>query len=254
MAFHSDLHAKFIVIDDKYALVGSANVTHSGLSPDSGKFVFDGQKAKEWQMAALIAYLNRRESNVYIATAKVLGYVEDGTSKHSLKPSLSPPKVGLPVKKASREDLLEIMPNGQESVSIGVFAGTDIEVSIDLEEIKSKHMAILGTTGSGKSYFAKRFIAKASKHLNHIYILDPHGEYAGDFREFGFEDFEEVKVPNTVLFFSPGKIEDFLKDYRSGNRQEVQRRQGPGGGYSQVGTERQPGKDRKRTSAGTREP
>ncbi|WP_240923451.1 helicase HerA domain-containing protein [Thermococcus sp. 18S1] len=322
VAFHSDLHAKFIVIDDKCALVGSANVTRSGIYPNDGnvetavlveekpevlklreyfygiwnselehgrifvpeenivgfisnpgrsdsieillvdgprvfegafltflhrgrkylatverimswntgfflnpftqengsvlfpsphdfKFVFDGQKAKEWQMAALIAYLNRGESSVYVATARVLGYVENG----ALKPSLSPPKVGLPVREASEEDLMEILPRGQNSVRIGVFAGTEIEASVDIGEIKSKHMAILGTTGSGKSYFAKRLIARASEHLDRIYVLDPHGEYAGGFREFGFEDFEEVEIPNTVLFFSPGKIEDFLKDY-----------------------------------------
>ncbi|AEH25194.1 helicase HerA domain-containing protein [Pyrococcus yayanosii] len=322
MAFHSNLHAKFIVIDEKYAIVGSANITHSGLSPSEGnvetavlveereevqklreyfykiwnaevahgrifipdddivgfisnpsrsdsieilliddpkvfegsflvfhsegrkylarvnkilgwnmgfflnpftqekgsilfpspnefKFIFDGQKVKEWQMAALIAYLNQKDSNVCIATAKILGYL-DGKN---LKPSLMPPKVGIPVRKAKREDLHGLLLKGEKNIYIGVFASSDIEAYINLDEIRSKHLAILGTTGSGKSYFAKKFITRASEHLNSIYVLDPHGEYAKDFMNFGFEDFEEVVIPNTVLFFSPDKVEDFLKDY-----------------------------------------
>ena len=312
VAFHSHLHAKFIVIDDKYAIIGSANLTESGLKgynveaamliedkesvrklreyfykiwnnemrgnvihlndeivgfvsnpgrsnsievflldphvcegaflifhydgkkylakveeilswntnfflnpftqgfenplfpkPQEFSFIFDHEKPKEWQIGALLTRL--RGKDILTAKAKVLGYFDGG----KLKLSLSPIRVGVPVMLAKAEDIYQT-----RGVKIGRVPNANLDVYLDIEEVRTKHMAVLGTTGSGKSYFVKLFITRVVNSLNKIFVLDPHGEYSNHFRElFKFNDFVEVKIPSTVLFFDHEKLMDFLKLY-----------------------------------------
>ncbi|MBN1150912.1 DUF87 domain-containing protein [candidate division WOR-3 bacterium] len=57
----------------------------------------------------------------------------------------------------------------------------DVEVFIDYNKILTQHMAVFGTTGSGKSYFTKKFISGIFPWLKNqkgrIVIFDTHGEY-----------------------------------------------------------------------------
>ena len=310
-AFHNSLHAKFIVIDNKCALLGSANITHSGIEPEGGnveaavliedsreierlreyffqiwnaklelgevfvpeddivgfitnptkagsieaillqeadvnegefivfsdygrlylarvseimgwdvafflnpftqgdhplfpsindfKRIFGEQKEREWQMAALYSLI-QQSSYIRTMTAKILGFIQAG----ELKPSLTAVRIGLPVKKARYEDIKDVIGVG---VRIGRYVNSDIPAFLNLEEVRRKHMAILGTTGSGKSYFAKLFIARALEHLNAAYILDPHGEYAE------LKNAKKVELENTLLYFDSEKLVEKLAGF-----------------------------------------
>jgi len=273
IAFHSHLHAKFIVIDDKCAIIGSANLTESGLKgynveaamlvedgksvkelrdyfykiwnneirgsaihvndemigfisnpgksssieiflldncicegafltfqydgrkylarveeilswntnfflnpftqgfenplfpkPQDFSFIFDHEKPKEWQIGALITRLKGKD--ILTAKAKVIGYFDGG----KLKPPLNPINVGIPVMLAKAEDMSQLFKGG---VKVGKVPNTDIDICLDIEEVKTKHMAVLETTGSGKSYFVKLFITRIADSLNKIFVLDP---------------------------------------------------------------------------------
>ena len=311
IAFHSHLHAKFVVVDDKYAIVGSANLTESGLrgynievamliddkdsierlreyffkiwnnetkgniihlsdeivgfvsnpgmansievflldprvcegafltfhhngkkylarvekilswntdfflnpftqgfenplfpQPRDFSFIFDHEKPKEWQIGALIT--RSKGEDLLTAKATVLGYLEG----RKLKPSLSPIKVGTPVMLAND---LQVFSKG---VKIGNVPNSSLDICIDVEEIKSKHMAVLGTTGSGKSHFVKLLITRMADHLHKIFVLDPHGEYSRYLKEiFNFDDVDDVEIPNTIILFDHEKLMDFLKSY-----------------------------------------
>jgi hypothetical protein len=173
--------------------------------PQDFSFIFDHEKPKEWQIGALLTRL--RGKDILTARAKVLGYFDGRT----LKPSFNPISVGIPVMLAKAKDMNPIFAGG---VNIGKVPNTDLNVYLDVDEIRTKHMAVLGTTGSGKSHFVKLFITRIADHLNKIFVLDPHGEYSKHLKEsFKFNDFMEVEIPNTILFFDHEKLMDFLESY-----------------------------------------
>ncbi|HMA61156.1 MAG TPA: DUF87 domain-containing protein, partial [bacterium] len=64
-----------------------------------------------------------------------------------------------------------------------LLSNREVEVGLDPEEILSKHMAVFGSTGSGKSYFVKKYVGNYLKNWmienkGRVVIIDPHGEYA----------------------------------------------------------------------------
>jgi len=64
-------------------------------------------------------------------------------------------------------------------VRVGVLEDTDIEVFLDGREVISKHMLVVGTTGSGKSYFVKRFICNLVEENREVQIFVFGGEPGG---------------------------------------------------------------------------
>jgi len=73
---------------------------------------------------------------------------------------------------------------------------------------------ILGTTGSGKSYFTKVFL---SKFLNNypvqVFVFDPHGEYYEKLIEFGIPSKEilHIEFKETIFPIYPEEIENLIK-------------------------------------------
>jgi len=186
---------------------------------DNFRLLFSEKKSNDWKKAAVHSYLNENGDRVKIAVAKVVGEIKNGT----LQPLLKPLDVGMGVYKASTFSLEELMKknySGEEMqipIEIGELEGNEnIKVYLDLEEVNSRHMAVLGTTGSGKSYFTKLFIKKSVKTDNppEIFILDPHGEYYEGLKNFGVDTklIEEVVIPDTILPVSFDDVAELLKE------------------------------------------
>lgn len=189
-------------------------------SLDNFKLLFSGKKNNNWKKAAVHSYLNENGDKVKIAVAKILGKLEkDGTIQTLLRPL----EVGTGIYKASLSTLKDLMQKNFSGarmklpIRIGNLEGNkNIEAFIDLEEIISRHMAILGTTGSGKSHFTKLFIKQAVNSINppQIFILDPHGEYYEGLKNFGIEEklIEEIIIPDTILPVYTEDVVELLKD------------------------------------------
>ena len=68
----------------------------------------------------------------------------------------------------------------ENGILLGVNASNKSVVMIDrfnLEKYKNSNMCIIGTSGSGKSYFSKLMIMR-NRYLNVAqYVVDPEGEY-----------------------------------------------------------------------------
>jgi hypothetical protein len=96
------------------------------------------------------------------------------------------PTLGAPLFSATSDDLARIYdkPNSW-TVAVGTLHQDPSRTAYLLsQELLSKHSAILGTTGSGKSC-ALTLIVRAllEAHPNgHVVLLDPHGEYAPAFQ------------------------------------------------------------------------
>lgn len=128
------------------------------------------------------------DEQLNIASVKILKKVSFKDNLVVTSYSKIPPVVALEVREAKKETL-ELLYNNEFCSPAVMISNENIKVGFEPSEIASKHMAIFGTTGSGKSYFSKTLI------LNHLYnwfciknsgriiIFDPHGEYARDIKE-----------------------------------------------------------------------
>lgn len=97
------------------------------------------------------------------------------------------PTLGDSVHVATRDELTALFAvNGAASVRVGVVKqDAQIPATVNVDEIFSRHCAILGTTGSGKSCAVAlllRAVLQRFPHA-HIVVLDPHNEYSKSFGE-----------------------------------------------------------------------
>ena len=66
------------------------------------------------------------------------------------------------------------------SADIGHISGTDFDVSISVKDIISQHLAVIASTGAGKSYTVGVLVEELMMPKNRapVLIFDPHGEYS----------------------------------------------------------------------------
>jgi len=132
------------------------------------------------------------EGEYPVPTVKILGFEEKNgleLPRHGIKP-------GAAVKLVSDETLRRILKqDDSKSAHIGSVATREkVPVYISINEIVSRHCAILAMTGSGKSYTVGVLIEELLKKKGAIIVYDPHGEY------------KNIKVPGseTIVYAVKG--------------------------------------------------
>jgi hypothetical protein len=105
---------------------------------------------------------------------------------------------------ATRADIEQIFsPRDVPHIDIGtVHPTTDVRAAVFLDNLLSRHFAVVGASGTGKSttvtLLLNRIIAAAPQ--SHVVILDPHGEYP---RAFGPRakvwDVDNLKIPYWLM-------------------------------------------------------
>mgnify|MGYP000942775220 CR=1 FL=1 len=148
---------------------------------------------------------------------------------------LQSPTTGDTVHLVSIEDLkivygVERNSVDESSIIIGnISASESLDARIDLNKLLSRHCALLGSTGSGKSNAVTvllRSIAQRNFPSARILIIDPHGEYgdtlsdiANVFKIGATNNETELEIPYWALPFDelisifPGSLNDGQKDY-----------------------------------------
>jgi len=199
-----------------------ANPFSAGESPvfgsiDTFKTLFTERKDKEWKKAAVWSYLNENGDKVRVAVAEVLGIVRNGKLETLMKPF----DVGEAVYLASSDTMKALVKknfSGRDMaypVRVGTFEDSNQEVFIDGKEVITKHMLILGTTGSGKSHFTKVFLSRFLKnHPVQTFIFDPHGEYYEELIKFKLsgKDILHVVFEETLFPIYPWEVEELIKE------------------------------------------
>lgn len=131
---------------------------------------------------------------------------------------------------------------GSSMIEIGTYAASEsLKAYVDIDKIVTRHAAIVGSTGSGKSNTVAAFLKALSKTdfpSAQIVVIDPHGEYRSAFkghaRVFSLDDEKfPFKVPHWALSFeellwllvdsktpSGGTQDVLLRDYISNLKQE----------------------------------
>lgn len=133
------------------------------------------------------------------------------------------PSIGDDVHIVVDSDLLKIFGKSDEGqFKIGKLSSSDgIDVSIDLNKLVSRHSAILGSTGSGKSTSTASILRSLVMHDDHIklpssrvLLIDIHGEYASALGDIA-KVFSVTPDSTNKLFIpywciSPENLIDFL--------------------------------------------
>ncbi len=112
-----------------------------------------------------------------VAKCIVIGYKDE---KGRIKPIRIPFEQNSEVLKAEDDFIKSIikLDDDKKGAFIGRLEGKNIDVSLDLKKLLTKHVAILAKSGAGKSYCSGVLIEEIIDKKVPVLIIDPHGEYS----------------------------------------------------------------------------
>ncbi len=135
------------------------------------------------------------------------------------------PTLGDGVHVATRDELTALFSiNGTSSVRIGVVKqDTQIPATVNVDEIFSRHCAVVGTTGAGKSCAIALLLRSVLERFphGHIVVLDPHNEFSKSFDDRAFVlDPTTFTLPYWMLTFD--ELVEVLYPGKSGYAEEIE--------------------------------
>lgn len=134
-------------------------------------------------VATLVGY-QQVGHELFELTATVIGYYDNSLGDF-INPRL-PPRNGRPIHLAPDETLAQVLTKKQTkevgSAHIGSLLSRDrnrVPVNLDVAAITGTHLAVIASTGAGKSYLSSVLIEEMMMPYNRaaVLIVDPHGEY-----------------------------------------------------------------------------
>src|SRR3982075_3018362 len=165
-------------------------------------------------------------SDNYIASASVdlLGEISGGERPKFQRGVTNYPTIGDAVDLITAEDLRTVYaPSGSDQINVGTLQqDRSVIAYVDVEEMLSKHFAVLGSTGVGKSTSVSLLlneILKARPNLR-IFLLDVHNEYGRCFGDRALVlNPRNLKLPFWLFNFE--EIVDVLFGGRPGGPEEL---------------------------------
>lgn len=154
----------------------------------------------------------------YVIEAFPLGVLRDGRFERGGDALAIPPKR---VEPASIEDIRLIygssLPAKDRFCFSKLATNQEVEVPVDGNKFFNKHIAVVGSTGSGKSHTVAKIIqnAVASKgdfalNNSHVIVFDIHSEYRTAFPDANFIDSNRLVLPYWML--NGEELEEFFLD------------------------------------------
>lgn len=151
---------------------------------------------------------------IYEIQVETIGFFDETVNDFN-NPRI-PPNPGDAIYLASSETLSQMLsPKKHEDIGSAHIGSLltrkkgEVPIVLSIKDVVSTHLAILASTGSGKSYTAGVLVEELMNQYNRaaVLIVDPHGEYhtmssiMGDAQFFGADGYKpEVKI------FTPDKI------------------------------------------------
>ncbi|GHO69481.1 hypothetical protein KSC_083730 [Ktedonobacter sp. SOSP1-52] len=136
------------------------------------------------QVAAMVGY-NTRTNELFELHVAIMGYYDSLTGSF-INPWI-PPQSGKQIYLADDEMLADILSRKKDkqfgSATIGSLltrAPGTVPIVLSVKDVVSTHLAIIASTGAGKSYLASVVIEELMQPHNKacVLIIDPHGEYS----------------------------------------------------------------------------
>jgi hypothetical protein len=135
------------------------------------------------QVAAMVGY-NSRTNELFELHVAIMGYYDHGTGSF-INPWI-PPQSGKQIFLADDAMLASILSRKRDkepgSATIGSLLTRPVNavpIVLSVKDVVSTHLAIIASTGAGKSYLASVLIEEFMQPHNKacVLIVDPHGEY-----------------------------------------------------------------------------
>jgi DNA helicase HerA-like ATPase len=220
-----------ISVRGSLARVGLLAVSQMGLSEiraTVGRFV--SIRCANSTIVAMITEVsceNLPTSDIYIASASVdlLGEILGGPERPKFQRGVTNyPTIGDTVELITNQELRTVYaPSGSDQINIGTLQqDRSVIAYVDVEEMLSKHFAVLGSTGVGKSTGVSLLlneILKSRPNLR-IFLLDVHNEYGRCFGERSLVlNPRNLKLPFWLFNFE--EIVDVLFGGRPGVAEEL---------------------------------
>ena len=152
--------------------------------------------------------LDPADTSAIFAEIDLIGECEsDGERMYDFRRGITAyPRTGDHVHAVSRSDLHALF--GAQSlphITIGtVYPTTDVPATLFTDALLSRHFALLGSSGSGKSSAAALILHRIIEQSPqaHVVIIDPHGEYAHAFAEKGrVFNVDNLELPYWMMNF-----------------------------------------------------
>ncbi len=163
-------------------------------------------------IASLIG-LPESDVELYEITVEAIGYFNEGLSDF-INPRI-PPMPGQGVYIASNEMLSRMLSPRQKGQNGGAHIGSlltrkrdEVPIVLSVKDVVSTHLAVLASTGAGKSYTASVLIEELMMPHNRaaVLIVDPHGEYHTLTELHQHPNFKSGDYAPEVKIFTPDKI------------------------------------------------
>jgi DNA helicase HerA-like ATPase len=155
---------------------------------------------------------------VRVGVARALGLVEELLKGRRIYPTV-PPEPGASVRQAGDELLNKIYGGSDERwAEVGrLLRRPSVRITINIDAVASRHLAILAATGKGKSNFLALLAKRIAEKNGTMVIFDYHGEYQG-LRVRGLKTTRPKINPRHL---SSEELADMLGVRRSAERQRA---------------------------------
>src|SRR5579875_1697159 len=149
------------------------------------------------EVAALVGY-DQRASDLFELHVAIMGYY-DAAFGAFINPWI-PPSSGTPIYLADDAWLAGVLSRKQVGEQGSALVGSlrtrpvvAVPIALDVKDVVSTHLAIIASTGAGKSYLASVVIEELMRPTNRaaVLIIDPHGEYSTLQEIANHREFEE---------------------------------------------------------------
>ncbi|MEO6726365.1 MAG: ATP-binding protein [Blastocatellia bacterium] len=164
-------------------------------------------------VASLIG-LDSEASEIYEIVVETIGYYDDIETKDFKNPRI-PPTPGQQVFLASNEMLSKMLSTRQKGERGGAHIGSlltrqpgAVPIVLSVKDIVSTHLAVLASTGAGKSYLAGVLVEELLMPHNRaaVLIVDPHGEYSTLQTINSHPDFKDGSYQPEIKIYPHNKI------------------------------------------------
>lgn len=176
------------------------------------------QKDPLIRKALILAYLNEKYASIKVGQLEILAEFNPEKIKEKesiLKTPMIPPEAGSLVftlkDQKEIQNIMQINHAGYQMnkpVKFGKLFNTNLNAFLDLEKIYTMHMAVLGTTGSGKTTFIRRILENFDYSDIDVYIFDLYGEYGR-----AVKNKYQLLFPNILFPVSFENLKDLFRQY-----------------------------------------
>ena len=152
---------------------------------------------------------NGEPSIKYVLEANPLGIIRNGQFERGGDTIAIPPKKVEPARKEEIQKIFEESLIDEKKFSFAkLSADNTISVPVDGDKFFNKHIAVVGSTGSGKSHSVAKILQNAISakkgsyqglNNSHIVVFDIHSEYHTAFPEANFIDISNLVLPYWLL-------------------------------------------------------